>query len=103
GEPVKDEVLINSWMTNVNEVLGSDFVLLYCMGGGERLRGALIECGVAIGAGIPVCTVGLPEDHTWRFHRQVKCFDDLVAARHYLYKYTTMAPPNSRKRRELND
>jgi len=99
GEPVKDEVLINSWMNNVNEVLGSDFVLLYA-GNAPKLRGALIEAGVAIGAGIPVCTVGLPLDHTWRFHRQVKCFATLQEAKLYLYRYTVAVPPNSRKRKE---
>jgi len=102
GEQVSEEALVNSWMDNVNEVLSSDFVLLYA-GQAPRLRGALIEAGVALGAGIPVCTVGLPLDHTWRHHRQVRWFPNLAEARFHLFKYTIAVPPNSRKRKESNE
>jgi hypothetical protein len=102
GEHVPDEAYTNAWMEGVNEVLSSDFVLLYS-GGEERLRGALVECGVALGVGIPVCAVGLPPDHSWRYHRQVKCFRSLREARYHLFKYTVAVPPNSRKRREIHD
>jgi len=101
GEPVSEQEYCEAWMGNVNEVLNSDFVLLY-KELTDKLRGALVECGVALGAGIPVCAVGLSLEHTWRHHKQVKCFDTLREARLYLYKYTVAVPPNSRKRREPN-
>jgi hypothetical protein len=85
-----------AWEKDIREVKSSDFLLLYGRDQSAHLRGALVEAGAAIASGIRVIAVGLglSEGHTWAFHRLVICLPTMVEARHYLYKFTTMAPPN---------
>lgn len=50
----KDEL----WQLCLEDVTQSDFVLLYCEDFEEEQRGALVEIGMAYGAGKPVYAVG---------------------------------------------
>lgn len=88
----------NHWSTDIYEIKNSDFVLLW--GRDDGLRGALVECGAAIGFGLKVVTVGLPDSHTWSYHPLVKRCENLIAARLYLFQFTVMVPPVSHRRKE---
>lgn len=46
------------WQLCLEDVTQSDFVLLYCEDFNEEQRGALVEIGMAYGAGKPVYAVG---------------------------------------------
>lgn len=53
------------WKRDIDDVLRSDFVLVYGPGD-DVLMGAIFEAGIAIGAGIPVVAVGdSPSFSTW--------------------------------------
>lgn len=91
-----------AWVMNINQVKYSDFLVLYAKPS-DRLRGALIEAGVALGIGIPVLAVGVPDDHTWMGHPAVKKFNSMVEVRYHLLRYTTMIPPAKTKRKESED
>lgn len=95
GGECPPEELRASWSGNLRDVRGSDFILLY--GRNAPLRGALIECGVAIALGIPILAVALDPSHTWSFHQSVTRFDTFREARQHLLQYTTMIPPTRRK------
>lgn len=103
GVPPEPEVFRDGWTKDLLEVRFSDFILLYAKDD-ENLRGALIECGFAIANGVSVVTVGIFSDtHTWTYLPHVNCFASLRDARQHLYKFTTMAPPKVRGRRERDD
>jgi hypothetical protein len=98
AEPPNSEVLREAWQTNVKEIKDSDFVLLYArLATVPKLRGALVECGVAIADGIRIVAVGLDPEHTWSAHHLVIHVPTLREARNYLLRYTVMIPPRTRK------
>jgi hypothetical protein len=92
-----DETFRAAWIANINDVKIADFLLLYA-GGEAGLKGALIECGAAIGLGIPVIAVRIDTMHSWANHPGVIRVPTLVEARTYLYRFTTMVPPTRRKK-----
>ena len=96
--PVGADTLRDAWQTNVAEIKDSDFVLLYArLAKVPPLRGALVECGVAIAEGIRVIAVGLDPEHTWGTHHLVIHTATLREARDYLLRYTVMVPPRTRR------
>lgn len=58
------------WITDLNEVMSSDFVLCY-MKDDDVLKGALVEAGCILGCGKMVLAVGLPHVHSWTYHPRV--------------------------------
>jgi hypothetical protein len=97
GNAIDNAVYVEAWKQNIQDVRLSDFVLLYTKPT-DAIRGTLIEAGCAIGLGIPVLAIGLSADHTWTWHPGVKTFNSLREASLYLYKYTAMVPPSSKRR-----
>ncbi len=72
------------WEQDVADVLRSDVVLVYPTQG-QSLRGALVEAGMAIGAGKRVLLVGdSPEYGTWQHHPLVCKVADLEEAHRVL-------------------
>jgi len=56
------------WQEGEQDVRRSDVVICYCEGG-DVLRGALVEVGIAIAWGKPVIVVGdNPSTGTWSYH-----------------------------------
>lgn len=102
GEDILPTVFRDAWMANIADVRRSDFILLYS-GGEEALRGALIEAGAGMAYGLNIVAVGVAESHSWTFHPQVVRMKTLREARDYLYRFTTMVPPNLRGRRRVED
>jgi hypothetical protein len=100
AEPPDSSILREAWQTNVREILDSDFVLLYARLA-PSLKGALVECGVALGAGIRIVAVGLDLEHTWGQHHLVINVPTLKEARNYLLRYTVMVPPRGRSHRDV--
>lgn len=72
------------WQHDIADILRSDFLVLY----GEpedRLRGALVEAGVALASGIPVIVVGEHTDYgTWQYHPAVVRVINLNQALSYI-------------------
>lgn len=72
------------WLTDKADVLRSDFLLLY----GEReekLRGALVEAGMALGHGIPVLIIGDHPDYgTWKYHPLVTTLSSVTDLHQHL-------------------
>jgi hypothetical protein len=68
----------------IKEVLESDCLVLYCEDG-EYLKGAFIEVGAALAAGIPVYVVGeaLPLSSAFRQHPLWFQFDSIYHALDY--------------------
>ena|SRR5438309_255045 len=74
------------WLTDEQDVKESDAVIVYGETG-DTLRGALVEAGIAIGAGIPVIIVGdSPSFASWQYHPKVVRADSLEHARHMLLR-----------------
>jgi len=97
-EPPPTSLLREAWQQNVAEIKDSDFVLLYArLAKVPPLRGALVECGIAIAEGIRVIAVGLDPEHTWGNHHLVVHTATLREARDYLLRYTVMVPPRTRR------
>lgn len=72
------------WQQDFDDILVSDIVLCYGESG-DRLRGALVEAGMAIGLGKIVITVGEHEGYgTWQFHKSVLRVSTLFEARKLL-------------------
>ena len=93
GEPVDPDMLREGWMTNISEVIDSDFLLVYVKPS-DPIKGTIFEAGVATGRSIPVLLVGdIDPRHSWRWHPNIRRFDSLREARDYLYRFITMAPP----------
>ena len=56
------------WPEDVADAAGADLLVVYAAPE-DHLRGALVEAGVAIHAGVPVVVVGDHPDYgTWRYH-----------------------------------
>lgn len=69
------------WQQDIEDVMASDIVLVYGEPG-DVLRGALVEAGVALGAGKSVIVVGdNPFYGTWQHHPNVYRVPDLEHAR----------------------
>lgn len=72
------------WLQDEEDVRSADAVLVYGREG-EKLRGALVEAGMAIALNIPVVVVGEHPDYsTWQYHPGVTRVPDLVSAKIYL-------------------
>lgn len=81
------------WQRIHDEIASSVGVLLYAEVGDFPLKGALIECGIALGMGKPVAVV-LPSVRleprsmkpigSWAAHPNVQSFDDLATAKDWL-------------------
>jgi len=78
------------WTIDIQDVRRSDFVLLWGMD--EGLKGALVECGAALGLGKMVVAIGLPESHTWSFHPLVVRVASLESARRFFKHYANLGP-----------
>lgn len=100
SEDATDKENRDAWIMNIAQIKFSDFLVLYAKPS-DRLRGALIEAGVALGTGLPVLAVGVPDDHTWMHFPSVKRFNSMVEVRYHLLRYTTMVP--AKKRKEPDD
>jgi hypothetical protein len=77
------------WRRVKQEILDSDFLVLYAEPGDFPLKGALVEVGIAIGAGVPVviCLPGVVLEEgtfrplgSWVNHPLVTGQDDLALA-----------------------
>lgn len=81
GVPDEAHFAKSAWLLNIEDVERADVVMVY----GERddrLRGALVEAGVALANGKHVIVVGDHEDYgTWQHHSLVHRAPDLDAAR----------------------
>ena len=69
------------WDHDLQDVEKSDVVLIYGAPA-DKLRGALVEVGMALAMGKEVIAVGdHPDYSTWQYHRRVHRVDDLSQAR----------------------
>jgi nucleoside 2-deoxyribosyltransferase len=69
------------WKQDLEDVQLSDIVLVYAEEG-DKLRGALVEAGMAIALGKEVIVVGESPDYgTWTWHSNVYRVSDLTDAR----------------------
>lgn len=69
------------WQHDLEDVSEADAVLVYAEKE-DKLRGALVEAGMAIALGTPVIVVGEHEDYgTWQYHPLVYRVDTLEHAR----------------------
>jgi nucleoside 2-deoxyribosyltransferase len=72
------------WGQDLEDVLRADFVLVYTEDD-DKLRGALVEAGMAIASGKSVIVVGdSPEYGTWQYHKAVYRVPTLNDARKLL-------------------
>jgi hypothetical protein len=77
-DPVHSKVF---WQHDLEDVWRTDVVLVYAREG-QKLRGALVEAGMAIVLGKRVIVVGDHADYsTWRHHPSVYIVADLNQAR----------------------
>lgn len=70
------------WLQDVQDIKDADGVFVYAEPE-DRLRGALVEAGVAIALGVPVYVIGdrHPDYGTWQHHptvRKVKTITDAI-------------------------
>jgi nucleoside 2-deoxyribosyltransferase len=80
GTPDTAEHAAEFWPQDEQDVRDADAVLVYAEDG-DQLRGALVEAGIAIAAGIPVIVVGDHPDYgTWQHHPGVMRVRSLEAA-----------------------
>jgi nucleoside 2-deoxyribosyltransferase len=71
------------WLQDEEDVANSDAVLVYGRPD-EKLRGALVEAGIALVLGIPVVVVGEHPDYsTWQYHPGCVRVATLEDAREY--------------------
>jgi hypothetical protein len=69
------------WLVDEEDVKNSDAVIVYG-GPNDKLRGALVEAGIAIGAGILTILVGdCPDFGTWQHHPTVARADSFEQAK----------------------
>ena len=68
------------WHDDVQDISDCHALIVYAEEG-EKLRGALVEAGIAIGMGRPVIVVGEhPDFGTWSFHPKVSRATTLAEA-----------------------
>lgn len=71
------ETLNKIWLRNEDQVSNADYVVCFSPEKNEGLRGALIECGMAIASAIPVIVVGPytgdvgTDWGSWQYHPSV--------------------------------
>lgn len=69
------------WQQDLEDVLKADAILVYAEND-HKLRGTLVEAGMAIASGISVIVVGKHDDYgTWQYHPLVYRVPDLETAR----------------------
>lgn len=79
------DICRTAWIKNVEDVLRADCVLLFAGYHDELLRGAILEAGVAIGAGRQVIVTGLSSSYgSWQFHPAVIRIPTLDNVREFL-------------------
>lgn len=65
------------WLQDQQDVRDADVLIVYAEPE-DRLRGALVEVGMALAYGVPVIVVGEHEDYgTWRWHPAIHWADTL--------------------------
>lgn len=80
GTPDSAENAAEFWLQDEQDVRDADVVMVYGEGD-DKIRGALVEAGIAIACGIPVVVVGEHSDYgTWQFHPGVTRMPDLPSA-----------------------
>lgn len=82
GQVVGPQIMEENWIKNQDDVEKSNFLLVYS--GGDVLRGALIETGIAIACGVPVVAVAVSAENSWVFHPLVTRIPTLREAREFL-------------------
>lgn len=79
---VTDEVNLDYtklWLSCVNDVRNCDVLVMY-VEEGERMKGALIELGIALGLGKEVIVTGPVGDNgTWHHHPKVEVSDKSIS------------------------
>ncbi len=69
------------WLDDEADIRQADCVIVYADSEAEKLRGALVEAGIAIGLGKKVFVVGEHPDYgTWQFHPLVVRVKSVEAA-----------------------
>lgn len=72
------------WQEDQEDVKNADALLVYGREG-DKLRGALVEVGMALAYGVPVIVVGEHSDYgTWQYHAGATRVKDLEAAGRHL-------------------
>jgi len=71
---------VSFWLEDEEDVKNCDVLIVYAIEG-DKLRGALIEAGMAIAYNKPVIVVGKHPDYgTWQYHPKVHRATDLKHA-----------------------
>jgi nucleoside 2-deoxyribosyltransferase len=72
GTPDSSSEARQFWMQDVQDIKDADCVFIYAEPE-DRLRGALVEAGIALALGIPVYVIGEHPDYgTWQHHPNVR-------------------------------
>ena len=80
GTPDGPEHAPAFWLQDQQDVKDSDALIVYAEKG-DKLRGALVEVGMALAYGVPVILIGEHEDWaTWRWHPGVHWVPDIDSA-----------------------
>lgn len=67
------------WVEDLEDIRSADILMIYAEPS-DKLRGALVEAGVALAEGIPVAVIGEHPDYgSWQWHPGVLHFPDVVA------------------------
>jgi len=88
--PGQTASMIDLWTRIEQEIAASSGVLLYIEPGDLPLKGAYIECGMALGMGKRVAVVMLGIDKvdthigSWIFHPNVQLRTSIYSAKHWL-------------------
>jgi hypothetical protein len=81
GTPDTPDYAGDFWLQDQQDVMDSDALILFAVPF-DRLRGALVEVGMALAYGVPVVIVGEHDDYgTWRWHPGVywvRTIDDAI-------------------------
>lgn len=82
GTPDNADSALQFWIEDQEDVRTADAVVIYGEGD-DKLRGSLVEVGMAIAYGVPVIVVGAHPDYgTWQYHfgvKRVATMDDAMA------------------------
>lgn len=84
GTPDTAEHAARFWQEDLEDAALAEVVLVYGKPG-EHLRGALVEAGIALAAGVTVVVVGNHPDYgTWQYHPKVVRAADMEEAGEFL-------------------
>lgn len=65
------------WIEDAEDVRSADALVVFAFPD-QHLRGALVECGIAIASGVPVFAIGEhPDFSTWQYHPGVTRVKDI--------------------------